>query len=237
MKVALFDCDSTLTSIEGIDALAAQNGVGAEVAILTAQAMNGEIPYESVPHKRLALTRPTRQQEDALGQLYVENIVLGAREAVRLLKMLGYQVGIVSGGYQQSIEVLARSSDIDLDWIYAVQLCFDDEGGYRGTEDPYGLAAAEGKIGVIETIRSLYQPSRIVMTGDGVTDMVCAPHVDVFVGYGGVVVRKNVRAGAEYYSDHPDLMRVLEFLLTPEELRSVASSDPEHYSRIIGKPA
>jgi len=46
-----FDCDSTLSTIEGIDELAALIGVGvdgAEIAALTERAMAGEIALEEV---------------------------------------------------------------------------------------------------------------------------------------------------------------------------------------------
>ena len=41
-----FDVDSTVIDHEGIDALAAYLGKGEEVAKVTTQAMNGEIPFE-----------------------------------------------------------------------------------------------------------------------------------------------------------------------------------------------
>jgi phosphoserine phosphatase len=57
----IFDCDSTLTTIEGIDWLAKRKGKEAEVQVLTAQAMDGRIEFEQVFAKRLALIRPERK--------------------------------------------------------------------------------------------------------------------------------------------------------------------------------
>ena len=56
-----FDCDSTLSSIEGIEDLAGDR-LG-EVRDLTERAMNGEVPLEAVYGTRLALLRPCRDRK------------------------------------------------------------------------------------------------------------------------------------------------------------------------------
>ena len=53
--VVCFDCDSTLSKIEGIDELAKLAGLGEEMARLTDAAMNGVVPLEAVYEKRLSL--------------------------------------------------------------------------------------------------------------------------------------------------------------------------------------
>ena len=57
-----FDCDSTLSSIEGIDELGRARGaaVFAEVEAMTNDAMNGKLPVEAVFGRRLEIIRPTR---------------------------------------------------------------------------------------------------------------------------------------------------------------------------------
>ena len=55
----VFDCDSTLSTIEGIDELCDIVGVeAADVAELTTRAMAGELPLEEVYARRLELLRP-----------------------------------------------------------------------------------------------------------------------------------------------------------------------------------
>ncbi len=55
----VFDCDATLSALEGIDQLAALAGVADAVSALTHRAMNGEVPLEAVYGERLALIRAT----------------------------------------------------------------------------------------------------------------------------------------------------------------------------------
>ncbi|MBI4545890.1 MAG: hypothetical protein HY703_11890, partial [Gemmatimonadetes bacterium] len=56
----LFDCDSTLSAIEGVEELAAAHR--AEVVALTESAMRGQVPLEQVYARRLELARPTRER-------------------------------------------------------------------------------------------------------------------------------------------------------------------------------
>lgn len=58
----IFDCDSTLSTIEGIDYLAEIAGKGSEVADLTSKAMNGEVKFEDVFAKRLDIIQPRKEQ-------------------------------------------------------------------------------------------------------------------------------------------------------------------------------
>ena len=58
--VICFDCDSTLSKIEGIDELARRVGMGAEMSKLTDAAMNGELPLEAIYDRRLSLIKPDK---------------------------------------------------------------------------------------------------------------------------------------------------------------------------------
>jgi phosphoserine phosphatase len=40
----------------------------------------------------------------------------------------------------------------------------------------------------------------VAMVGDGATDMDARPPASVFVGFGGVVVRDTVKAGADWFA-------------------------------------
>ena len=63
MKLIVFDCDSTLSSIEGIDELARVKGqsIFEQVAELTHAAMNGEVPLDEVFSRRLAIIQPDQK--------------------------------------------------------------------------------------------------------------------------------------------------------------------------------
>lgn len=116
----VFDCDSTLSAIEGIDELAGPRK--AEIAALTERAMAGEVPLEAVYGRRLELLRPTREQVAALGQQYVAAALPHALELVRALKALRKRVCILSGGLRQAVFALADHLQIDSGDVFAVDI-------------------------------------------------------------------------------------------------------------------
>src|SRR5262245_45909312 len=93
-----FDCDSTLSTIEGIDELARLKGVEARIVELTNAAMDGQIPLQEVYAERLRLLAPTRADMRAIEDAYKKTVVPDARETIAALHELGRRVFIVRGG-------------------------------------------------------------------------------------------------------------------------------------------
>ncbi len=86
-----FDCDSTLSTIEGVDELAriVPDELREELLALTQQAMDGKLPLANVYEARLGRLAPSRQLCEELGQLYTQNLVRGAADVVAALLALG----------------------------------------------------------------------------------------------------------------------------------------------------
>ena len=106
--IICFDCDSTLSKIEGIDELGRQSGLFDELVALTNAAMNGELALEQVYGKRLDLIKPDKAQMDGLAELYISEMVEGVEEVFSTLLDQGKQVHIISGGIRQAILPLAE---------------------------------------------------------------------------------------------------------------------------------
>jgi phosphoserine phosphatase len=206
----IFDCDSTLSGVEGIDELAV--GCRAEVAALTDAAMRGEIALEQVYGRRLDLVRPTRAAIDALAVLYIDALVPDAREVVAALRAEGIVVRIVSGGVRQAIIPMARALGLDVGAIAAVDLRWNADGSYAGFDMSSPLARSGGKREVIERWRSELGPP-LMMVGDGVTDLEARPVVNLFVAYAGVVARPQVIKAADVVLHNPSLAPVVTLAL------------------------
>jgi phosphoserine phosphatase len=116
--IICFDCDSTLSEVEGIDELAERAGCGAEMAALTNAAMNGEVSLESIYAKRLELIKPDQQAIDWAADLYIEKMVQGVEQVFQQLHSQGKQVHIISGGLKQAILALAEKLQVDVDHVY-----------------------------------------------------------------------------------------------------------------------
>jgi phosphoserine phosphatase len=209
-KILCLDCDATLSGIEGVDELARLRGpaVLAQVAAMTAEAMDGKIRLEQVFARRLDLIRPRKSDLEAIGRLYLQEVEPSAREAIAKLKAAGWRPLILSAGYTQAIVPLAAYLGIER--IEAVSLRFDQHGDYAGFDEGFPTTRAGGKPIRINDLRRELKPGRTVMVGDGVSDLETRPSVDLFVGFGRYVERAAVKSGAEAYirafSDLPSLL-------------------------------
>jgi phosphoserine phosphatase len=218
-----FDCDSTLSTIEGIDELGAlRPGVAAEIAELTRRAMAGEIPLAAVYGRRLALIRPTRREVAAVARRYAETLVPHARDVVAALGFLGKDVGVISGGLLPAVLGAAEALGIPAAKVRAVDLRFDAAGEYAGFDETSPLARSGGKTEVLGATKG---SGKSALVGDGATDLEAASAVDLFVGFGGVAAREAVKRGAPVYLDSASLAPLL-LVVTTEEERARLAAEP-----------
>jgi len=199
LKLICFDCDSTLSSVEGIDELARLRGpeIFATVEALTEDAMNGKIRIEEIFRLRLEAIRPTREDAAAIGRRYLATVEPTAKAAVDAFHAMGWTPVIISGGFRQAIRPLADALGIAR--IEAVDLYFAEDGTYKGFDADYPSTRSGGKIDIINTLRSELSPERVVMIGDGVSDLETKPVVDLFVGFGGFTTRDRVKRESEVF--------------------------------------
>ncbi|MGY1805547.1 phosphoserine phosphatase SerB, partial [Blastococcus sp. SYSU D00922] len=111
-RLIVLDVDSTLVRGEVIDELAARAGRAAEVARITAAAMNGELDFAESLRARVGVLAglPVEVLDEVR-----EHLVLtpGARTLIRTLQRLGFRCGIVSGGFTQITDPLAETLGLD----------------------------------------------------------------------------------------------------------------------------
>ncbi|MBB5350026.1 phosphoserine phosphatase SerB [Haloferula luteola] len=206
-KLIFFDCDSTLSTIEGIDELARAQGpeTFAEVEALTHAAMNGEVPIHEVFPRRMEIIRPNKALCDQIAQTYVETLTEGVTEVIRRLQADDWTVIILSGGFKPLIEPLA--SALGIEHVEAVPLVFDNHGEYLDYGRDYPTTRNGGKPQIIKDWRIATHAAHTIMVGDGISDLESRQECDLFIGFGGVVVRKAVQEQADYYissmSDFP----------------------------------
>jgi phosphoserine phosphatase len=206
-----FDCDSTLSRLEGIDELARRVGADDEIAPLTAAAMDGSIPLDDIYAKRLTMIRPDRSALAWLGQRYIEETVPGARETVGTLLRAGMPVFIVSGGLLPAILPLSAELGILRNNVYAVDVTFERDGIYRDFDRHSPLARPDGKADICRALIGIY-PS-LAMVGDGVTDLAARKAGAYIVGFGGVAQRDAVVKSADVFIADRDLTATLDVLL------------------------
>ena len=208
--VICFDCDSTLSKIEGIDELAKSVGLGPEMAKLTDAAMNGEVALEAVYEKRLSLIQPNINSINDLAQLYITELVEGVKDVFSLLLAQNKKVHIISGGLRQAILPLAHYLGLPESHDHAVDIYFNEDGSYRSFDQHSPLTRTGGKATVVAMLKA---QGSLVMIGDGKTDLEAQQAGAFVLGYGGVVDRAIVRERADVYITEPTLFSVLEHIL------------------------
>ncbi len=197
-RAVCFDVDSTACADEGIDVLAAFTGVGAQVAALTASAMGGAVRFEDALAARLALIRPTRADVDRCLAAHPPRITPGFADLVARLRQRGAEVFLISGGFEQMIAPVAAQLGFDADHVIANRLRFAADGAFADVDPSCPTARSGGKAVALTALKARGL-APLVMVGDGATDLEARPPADCFIGFGGVVVRPTVRAGADWF--------------------------------------
>lgn len=205
-RTVIFDCDSTLSAIEGIEELARDHRE--EIARLTDLAMRGAVPLQEVYGRRLELIRPSRADVERIGELYIARLVPGAAETVAALASAGTVLQVLSGGLLPAVAHLARHLGIGADRVAAVDVQFAADGSYAGFDAGSPLARAGGKREWVEAHLARL-PRPILLVGDGATDLEARPAVEAFAAFAGVVRRPDVVAAADVVLDGPSLTGVL----------------------------
>lgn len=105
--LVVLDVDSTLIQEEVVDLLAELAGVGAQVSEITRAAMNGELDFAQSLMARVTLLAgsPASLLDEVREKV---TLTPGARTLCRTLNRLGYRIVLVSGGFTNVIEPIAK---------------------------------------------------------------------------------------------------------------------------------
>ncbi|KAJ6646555.1 Phosphoserine phosphatase, partial [Pseudolycoriella hygida] len=199
-QVVCFDVDSTVIREEGIDELAKFCGKGQEVARLTKEAMKGSMTFQEALRLRLNIIKPSQKQIRDFLKAHPSTLSPGIKELVDRLKVKQIKVYLISGGFDCLIEPVATELGIPTENMFANKLQFYFNGEYAGFDTNQPTSRSGGKGEAINTIRKeLADDAYITMIGDGATDLEASPPADNFIGYGGNIVREEVRNGAQFY--------------------------------------
>lgn len=200
----VFDFDSTLVRIETLEALGdiALTGhpeaaeLRAQIAHLTDQAMNGDLPFGEALRRRLALLPLTRDHVQTLASRILEEGTPSVRRNLRFFKENVGRILILSGGFREIIAPIAERIGVAPEHVFCNDLVYDAEGRVIGVDDANPLSQADGKPAVI---RSLGLQAPVVMIGDGWNDVEVklAGAADRFYAFTEIVRRERVVEAAD----------------------------------------
>ena len=215
----IFDCDSTLTGIEGIDELANHPDSQQQVADLTRSAMDGKVNLETVYGERLEILQPTRGAVRALRSRYRKHVVEDAAALIQALQVLGHEVYIVSGGLFDPVREFGLHLGVAPEHIRAVEVEYDTlSGNWWQGQGPWHeaylavqhsvLTESDGKARVIRELLQ-NQTGRSLLVGDGVSDLLASREVGLFAGFGGVICRDRVASESKVFIQSQSIAPVL----------------------------
>ena len=204
--LVVLDVDSTLIEQEVIELLADSAGKRPEVEAVTERAMSGELDFTASLQARVILLKglPESVIEETLAKCRVTK---GARELIAAVHAAGGKVGAVSGGFNQLLEPLAKS--LNLDFHRANQLEVIDgflTGKVVGTiiDKPAKATALIEWAQASET-----DLSKTVAIGDGANDLDMMATAGLSIGFNA---KPRVREAADYLIDSGDLSDAISLI-------------------------
>ena len=196
--------DSTLIGQECIDELADAAGLGAHVAEITDRAMRGEIPFESALRERVALL--AELPADVIDQVLATRITLtpGARTLVQTMRARGGYAAVVSGGFEQFTESVARWLGADEHRANRLKIA----GGRLTGELVEPILGADAKREALQEIsaRLGLAPHQTIAVGDGANDLAMLIESGLGVAYRA---KPKVAAAAHARIEYADLTALL----------------------------
>ena len=229
IDAVVFDCDGTLSTIEGIDELAQYNGVSEEVKALTAEAMGKTGLNLSLYQKRLDLARPTHAQVLTIGSEYYAHQASDAKAVIQLFQRLNKSVYIISAGVQIAVEIFGELMGVPRQNIFAVNIFFDSEGHYQDFDRTTPFATVDGKRIVISEFKKKHR--NILFIGDGLNDISAKDLVTRFVGYGGSYFRENIARLCKFYINTSSMSPLLALSLTQSEIELLSTEEMKIYQK------
>ncbi|MCL3861944.1 phosphoserine phosphatase SerB [Actinotalea sp. K2] len=167
-RLVVLDVDSTVITGEVIEMLAGHAGSREVVAAITESAMRGEMDFAASLHQRVATLAglPVSVFDTVRLEMH---LTPGAERLVAELRLRGWPVGLVSGGFVELVGPLAR--DLGIDFVRANALEVQDgvlTGRVRGpVVDSAAKAAALREFAAAQGVTM----DRTVAIGDGANDL------------------------------------------------------------------
>jgi phosphoserine phosphatase len=203
-RVLLADMDSTMIGQECIDELAAEAGVGAHVAAITARAMNGELDFEAALDERVALLAGL--PEGVIAKVLDGRITLapGGKTLVATMRTHGAHAALVSGGFTAFTGPVAAALGFD---EHRANLLLT-EGGRLTGRVARPILGRQAKVDALDDIAAQrgLTAADVLAVGDGANDL-------GMIGAAGLGValhaKPAVQAQAPVRINHGDLTALL----------------------------
>ena len=202
--LCVLDVDGTLIEEEVIDLLGKEADCEEEVALLTAQAMKGELDFESSLRKRVSLLKGL--SIEAFDKIYHElHLSKNAEQFIETLQENQIEVGLVSGGFTTIVERLAK--DLGISLFVANQLEIRD-GCLTGNLVGQVISREVKEETLVRWADELEVPiERTIGIGDGANDLKMLKKSGIGIAF---CAKDIVKKQINLHVDDRDLLKVLD---------------------------
>jgi D-3-phosphoglycerate dehydrogenase len=199
----VFDFDSTIVAVEGLDELARialaddpdRERTVEAIEAITRDGMSGAIGIDESLRRRLAMLTVERRHVDAVVRLLRRRLSPSFRRHAAAVKRNAGRIHVVSSGFREYVEPVCRDLGIAAERVHCNSFTWKGQ-RVSGFDASSQLARPGGKA---RAVRALRLPGRVVAIGDGITDAEIrddgAAHE--FVAYCENVERESVVARAD----------------------------------------
>ncbi|WNZ90949.1 phosphoserine phosphatase SerB [Streptococcus iniae] len=202
----VMDVDSTLVQEEVIDLLGQVAGLGREIAKITELAMKGHLDFEEALKERVSLL--SGLSAEVFDSIYpMIHFQKGAKELVATLHERHYKIGLVSGGFHETVDRLV--AELGIDYVMANRLQVRDDTLTGKLEGP--IVTKEVKCDKLKEWADLngLDLSQTIAVGDGANDLMMIKEAGIGIAF---CAKELVKQEATYRIDIPDLREVLAII-------------------------
>ncbi|KAI9299068.1 phosphoserine phosphatase serb [Neoconidiobolus thromboides FSU 785] len=219
-RLIVFDMDSTLIKQECIDELAGLYGVKGEVSKITELAMQGQLDFTQSLKARVSLLKGA--SVDIIEQVKQKiEFTAGALPLCKCLKVLGYQLAVVSGGFLPLAEYVKET--LNLDFAFANQLQVSPDGNYLTGELVGDIVSAERKEEILKMLSGKFNLNlkQVMAVGDGANDLLMMKTAGLGVAFNA---KSKVQEEAQVCLNQANLLGVLHLLgYTTHDIKELLS--------------
>lgn len=208
-RLIFLDADNTFIQCEMINEISKLAGTEEEVANITREAMNGRLNFKEALARRVALLKKVRQS-DLERLIYNMPYTPGVDRLVRILQMLGYKIGIVSGGFSVVVDHIKNRFRLDYGFANTLEI---KNGELTGRILGEILDGKQKSRLLSEVARSEGIPlEQAIAVGDGANDLEMLSVVSLGIAFNANQFLRERTAGS---LTQPNLDALLYFLGIP----------------------
>ena len=204
--LCVMDVDGTLILEEVIDLLGREAGREEEISQITSRAMRGELDFESSLRKRVSFLEglPISIFDTVFKSIH---LTPNAQEFISILQKNGILVGLVSGGFTQIVERLAKS--LSISYFSANQV--DVKDGLLTGKLVGQIISPEIKQATLEQWRKELKLSkeRMVAIGDGANDLLMLKSAGLGIAF---CAKEVLKKEIPHHVDKRDFLEVLPLI-------------------------